>query len=28
VVVRWPGGGETRLTDVEVNRRLLLKAPR
>ena len=28
VVVRWPGGGETRLTDVEVNRRLRLEAPR
>jgi enediyne biosynthesis protein E4 len=28
VVVRWPGGAETRLTDVEVNRRLVLEEPR
>ncbi len=27
LVVRWPGGAETQLTDVEVNRRLVLEAP-
>lgn len=27
VVVRWPGGAETQLTDVQVNRRLVLEEP-
>jgi hypothetical protein len=27
VVVRWPGGGETRLLDVEANRRVVVEPP-
>jgi hypothetical protein len=27
VVVRWPGGGETRVRDVEANRRVVLEPP-
>jgi hypothetical protein len=27
LVVRWPGGGETRLTDVEANQLVLVEAP-
>jgi hypothetical protein len=27
VVVRWPGGGETRLRDVEANRRVVVEPP-